>query len=323
MSTSRKGEPPLHRLEVPLPHLLPFAIGSFDEIGPLARADFPHRHAFYEILHITGGRGTHVLDLTHRVLDPPHLCVITPGQVHHWQDVEGLTGQVILFNEDFLLTHPGDAAALERLAERPWLRLGGRQDALARVLEAMRHEYGTLREGYAGVLNAYLHILIVLALRACEAPESDRPPAPARRAVDLAGAFTRLIAAPGGTERSVSSVARELGVSSGHLHFLVKEATGQTPGRLMRRRQTLEAKRLLSRTDLTIRQVARDTGFADPAYFSRFFRRETGLSPGEYRACVTARPPAAGSTGSGADTGEKHHDPGYESLAIDRTANVG
>ncbi|UQW99533.1 AraC family transcriptional regulator [Streptomyces sp. RerS4] len=316
MSTPRRGDLPLHRLDVPLPHLLPFAIGSFDDIGPLSRADFPHRHAFYEILHITGGRGSHVLDLTDRPLDPPHLCVITPGQVHHWQDAEGLTGHVILFNEDFLLTHPEDAAALERLAERPWLRLRDRHDDIAHVLDAMEREYRALREGYAGVLNAYLHILIVLALRACDdAPGTERAPASGGRAVDVAGAFTRLIAAPGAAARSVAAAAKELGVSSGHLHVLVKEATGQTPGRLIRRRQTLEAKRLLARTDLTIRQVARDTGFADPAYFSRFFRRETGLSPGEYRAAVTARP--------GRVAGEKHHDPTLESLATARTPTVG
>ncbi|MFD3716991.1 AraC family transcriptional regulator [Streptomyces sp. NPDC058674] len=314
MSTSRTGGLPLHRLEVPLPHLLPFAIGSFDSIGPLSRANFPHRHAFYEIVHVTGGRGAHVLDLSHRTLDPPHLCVITPGQVHHWEDADGLTGQVMLFNEDFLLSHPGDAAALDLLAGRPWLGLRDPRDGIAELLAEMEHEYRTLREGYAGVLRAYLHILIVRALRSCE-PAPGRGPAAAGRAAELAAAFTRLIATPGGTESSVASCAKELGVSAGHLHALVKEATGQTPGRLIRRRQTLEAKRLLARTDLTIRQVARDTGFADPAYFCRFFRRETGLTPGDYRAGIGA--------GAEPDGGGIHHDPRIPSIAAAATGTVG
>lgn len=37
---------PLHRLEVAAPHRLPFAISTFDTIGPLSRAAFPHRHTF-------------------------------------------------------------------------------------------------------------------------------------------------------------------------------------------------------------------------------------------------------------------------------------
>lgn len=315
MSTHRTGELPLHRLEVPFPHLLPFAIGSFDSIGPLSRANFPHRHAFYEIVHVTGGCGAHVLDLAHRPLDPPHLCVITPGQVHHWEDAEGLTGRVMLFNEDFLLSHPDDAATLDLLADRPWLRLRDRQDGIPDLLAEMEHEYQALRTGYAGVLRAYLHILITRALRNRE-PGPGREAAAPGRAAALAGAFTRLIASPGGTDSSVASCAKELGVSVGHLHALVKEATGQTPGRLIRRRQTLEAKRLLARTDLTIRQVARDTGFADPAYFCRFFRRETGLTPGDYRA-------ASGGPGSGPQGGGIHHDPRIPSIAAAAEQTVG
>ncbi|AUG75656.1 AraC family transcriptional regulator [Kitasatospora sp. MMS16-BH015] len=289
---------PLHRLQVPLPHLLPFAIGSFDAIGPLSRAGFPHRHSFYEIAHVTGGRGGHVLDLAHRPLAPPQLCVITPGQVHHWADADGLTGHVVLFNEDFLLGSTQDLAALRTLASRPALRLGEQAAPVAALLTDMEQEYRTLPAGYPGVLRASLHILIARALRA-EDP-GDLPP-PTGRAAELAAAFTRLIAEPGGVHHSVASCAQLLGVSPGHLQTLVKQATGLPPGALLRRRQTLEAKRLLAGTELTVRQVSREAGFADPAYFCRFFRRETGMTPGEFRARVDGN----------------HHDPRITSIAAD------
>jgi len=63
----------------------------------------------------------------------------------------------------------------------------------------------------------------------------------------------------------------------------VKAATGRTAAQLVREARTREAKRFLLRTDLTVRQVASWVGFADPAYFCRFFRRETGSSPGDFR----------------------------------------
>ncbi|WP_459649615.1 AraC family transcriptional regulator [Kitasatospora sp. Ki12] len=294
-----RGTPdlPLHRLQVPLPQLLPFAIGSFDAIGPLSRAGFPHRHSFHEIVHVTGGRGAHVLDLVHRTLAPPQLCVITPGQVHYWADAEELTGRVLLFNEDFLLGSPQDLAALRALATRPALALGEQADAIGALFADMEHEFLARAPGYQGVLRASLHILIVRALRA-RVPD-DRP-AVAGRSSELAAAFARLIAEPGGVRHSVASIARRLGVSPGHLQTLVKRATGRTPGGLIRRQQTLEAKRLLACTDLTIRQVAKDAGFADPAYFCRFFRRETGMTPGEFRARVDG----------------KHHDPRIMSIAV-------
>jgi AraC family transcriptional activator of pobA len=45
----------------------------------------------------------------------------------------------------------------------------------------------------------------------------------------------------------------------------------------------LEAKRSLIYTSMTVAQVADALGFADPAYFSRFFKRLSGLSPSDFR----------------------------------------
>ncbi|MFD7668807.1 helix-turn-helix domain-containing protein [Streptomyces sp. NPDC059788] len=311
----------MHRLDVPAPHLLPFAIGSFDTIGPLSRAGFPHRHSFHEIVYVTDGTGTHVLDEDRRPLRPPHLFFITPGQVHYWDRVTGLRGWVILFTDDFLLAHPGDRDALARLGERPWLRPGPDDAArLAGLVREMLREYGERAPSFTSVLQAQLHILIARGLR-LSAPDGVAGPEGADgrgagsgsrgtdfvsgRAAVVAREFTRLLAQPGSAGRSVRSYADELGVSVGHLAELVKRSTGRTPGRLIRHAQTVEAKRLLSGSDLTVSQVARRVGFADPAYFCRFFRRETGLSPGDFRR-------AAGGTGG------IHHDPRAESIEAPR-----
>ncbi|GAA3047059.1 AraC family transcriptional regulator [Kitasatospora albolonga] len=303
---------PVHRLQVPEPQVLPFAIGSFDTIGALSRADFPHRHTFYEIVHVTGGRGTHVVDLAHWPLEPPQLYVVAPGQLHHWEAADGLTGQVLLFDEDFLLSHPEDVTALRTLATRPWRDLGPAAGEVAALFRELDREYRTLAEGYAGMLRSYLHILVVRALRAASAATPDGGAAAPGRAAELAAAFGRLIAEPG---RSVADCARELGVSPGHLHELVKQATGRTPGRLIRQRQTMRAKLLLARTSLTVRQVARESGFEDPAYFCRFFRRETGMSPGEFRGRAAEPGGWAAERGGERGVGEIHHDPRLPSIA--------
>ncbi len=82
---------------------------------------------------------------------------------------------------------------------------------------------------------------------------------------------------------TVGAYAVRIGVSLGYLTEAVKCTTGHTSGQLIREAEIREAKRLLAATGLTVSQVAREVGFADPAYFCRFFRRETGLSPGDFR----------------------------------------
>lgn len=93
--------------------------------------------------------------------------------------------------------------------------------------------------------------------------------------------------------------ARHLGVSEGYLSEAVKTSTGRTPGELIRQTRVHEAKRLLLRTELSVRQVAGRVGFGDAAYFCRFFRRETGASPGDFRR----------------GRGDIHHDHRLESIA--------
>ncbi|MEU0271505.1 AraC family transcriptional regulator [Streptomyces sp. NPDC006307] len=283
------GAPPLHRLEVVRPNVMPFAIGTFDTIGPMSRAAFPHRHTFYEIVHVTAGAGAHVVDLARWELRPPHLCVIAPGQVHHWQDVTGLDGSVVLFTEDFLLDHPGDRDLLRHLSGRPWLTLDDRAHAeTSHLVAELDEEYRRGADGFETVLRALLHVLVVRAARLGAPPAGAAPEVPEAPVSDRARAvteeFTRLIAGATDPELwSVHACARRIGVTSGYLAEAVKTATGRTPGQLLREARTHEAKRLLARTDMTVRQVARRVGMADPAYFCRFFRRETGVSPGDFR----------------------------------------
>jgi AraC-like DNA-binding protein len=56
-----------------------------------------------------------------------------------------------------------------------------------------------------------------------------------------------------------------------------------TPIAYLNRYRITQAKRLLKETDHTITQIAMDVGFSDSGYFSRVFRRETGMSPEAYR----------------------------------------
>jgi AraC-like DNA-binding protein len=267
---------------------MPFAIGSFDWFGPMAQAGFPHRHTFHEIVYVTGGSGAHVVDLATHALRPPQLFAVAPGQVHHWRDVRGLDGWVVVFTDDALLQHPEDRHALAALAGAGGLRPARRDAAeLESLLAVMAAEYTDRRAGFATALSALLHVLVVRALRLSPAGSVPEVGVAERfgrlLAHDLACDPTHALGRDCGPAPTVQAYAARLGVSTSHLTEMVKAATGEPPGRLIRRAQALEARRLLARTGLSVTQVARAVGFADPAYFCRFFRREVGVSPGRFR----------------------------------------
>ncbi|MBM7774494.1 AraC-like DNA-binding protein [Actinokineospora baliensis] len=268
---------PLHEIEVPVPTgLSPFAIGTFDEIGSFTRARFPHRHDFYEILHLTGGGGVHVVDFEPYPIEPNSLYVLAPGQVHFWQDTELIRGRVLVFAEEFLLAHPG--GLLPAPGGSPLLRLTGDQIPLVDgILDDIAHEYRTREPGYATMLQAHLHILLVQVQRL----RRTHPDTPTTST--LVWRFTRLATKHALTERSVTAYADRLGITAGHLTDLVRAAMGTTPGAVIRAALALEAKRLLAQTDLSVAQIAHRLTFDDPSYFGRFFKRETGESPGDFR----------------------------------------
>ncbi len=87
--------------------------------------------------------------------------------------------------------------------------------------------------------------------------------------------------------------ARRLGVARAHLHDACARAFGRPPQRLVHERLIAEARVRLRDSGQTVEQIAYGLGFRDPAYFSRFFSRRAGMSPGAYRKASRVAPPQA------------------------------
>ena len=81
---------------------------------------------------------------------------------------------------------------------------------------------------------------------------------------------------------SVNTIAEKLALTTNSLYRIVKEYSGVSPKDFFTNRLMIEAQRKLHYSRLSVKELAYELGFNDPAYFSRLFKKSTGKSISEF-----------------------------------------
>ncbi len=84
--------------------------------------------------------------------------------------------------------------------------------------------------------------------------------------------------------------AKDLGVSVEQLNRSCRAAASRSPMRIVHDRLLSEARRSLIYTCMTVQEIGFSLGFADPAYFTRFFTQREGCSPSHFRRRALGAP---------------------------------
>lgn len=82
---------------------------------------------------------------------------------------------------------------------------------------------------------------------------------------------------------SIHDISSHFGISEVHLRRLFKQALDISPIKYINNLKLDKAKNMLKFSNYSIVEIAQSSGFADPYYFSRFFKKQTGISPSRYR----------------------------------------
>lgn len=95
--------------------------------------------------------------------------------------------------------------------------------------------------------------------------------------------YLTLIEAHYHENQPISYYANILNTTEGQLNKICRQIANISSKRIIHERVMLEAKYLLTHTNLSIQQIAFQLGFQDPAYFTRFFTKYTDITPKNYR----------------------------------------
>ena len=90
----------------------------------------------------------------------------------------------------------------------------------------------------------------------------------------------------------ISELAKQYGLSNKYFIELFQRYTGTTPVRYLTERRIERAKELIKKSSCPIKEIAECVGYADNQYFSRIFRKQTGMSPSEFREYISSSLPA-------------------------------
>ncbi|TDQ11830.1 AraC family transcriptional regulator [Pedobacter metabolipauper] len=245
----------------------------------------PHRKDHYLFVFMRRGGTRHWIDMIPYELKDNTAYLLRPNQIIVKEGTDELWSTGIAFTREFLSLQ--ENASLNQLAliqdsEHP-LELplsesdvGFVEDMLTRI----NAEYQVRSEWQQRMLTAYLTLLFTYISRIYQAQHKNSVPSFEKQLIKT---FHTRINECFHELHEVADYASLLNISAGHLSETVKTQSGKPAIKHIHERLILEAKRLLFHTGNSLKEIAFELGFSDASYFNRFFKRETGATPNEYR----------------------------------------
>ena len=96
--------------------------------------------------------------------------------------------------------------------------------------------------------------------------------------------FKELLESNYSNDRNIGSYANQLNIHPNCLNEISKLSSGQTASEVIYIRIISETKKLILSTDKSFKEIAYKLGFDDPAYFSRYFKKHTGMTLSQYQS---------------------------------------
>lgn len=257
------------------------------ENDPNHNPKLPHRISFFALLVVTDGAGLHHVDLKEYEIAAGTVLKIAKGQVHAFQENSNYDGYLLVFTEDFVLRYFSKSSIdfishlyNYHISEPLVKNITFSDSFLEQITSELQQQNGyAQKEIVAKILELYLLRLERQAHGELSVKLNQKHQA-------LFIKFKNLVEQNFSETRNVKDYANLLSISPKHLNQVVREITLNTAKHFIDQYVTLEIKRSIFSSRKSLKEVAFQTGFDEVTNFTKFFKKQTGQSPKEFKSSL-------------------------------------
>lgn len=242
------------------------------------RRNQPYRVDEGRVMMVTQGWVRVVVNLEEQRLERQSLVVLVPDSIFEileWSDDFDMKAFTF---KDLPVFASLNHQTILMLEDDDWLLTN-------EYVQLMWHEVN--RQPLLPDVITHLQTALLLELKCIADREESQWEQQASRQDKAFHRFLALVNQYGLKERKIEFYADKLCVTPNHLGAVIKRASGLTVMQWLNRYTVQESKVLLKYSDLPIWEVAERMNFANPSFFSKFFKQQTGITPGDYRLSGT------------------------------------
>ncbi|NJL74514.1 MAG: AraC family transcriptional regulator [Saprospiraceae bacterium] len=253
------------------------------------QTSIPHCHNFYEVCIFFEASGTHDIDFTPHPIKSNSIHIIAPSSVHLIKSNPLTEGFIIAFSPSFYEAFAQKNHSLAKFAFYDLKQYSPVINLDLLTTTYVKNWLANLMQDYVdntSLANSLLWSHLNLLLWRIHSTYKLLQPLPVTEKpikVNLLEKFKQLVEVHYLDKHQVQDYAKLLFVSPGQLNRVVKNMSGRTAISIIQDRIVLEAKRLLSYSELTNQEIAFQLQFSDPSYFTKLFKRRTTMTPNEFR----------------------------------------
>ncbi|GGG81463.1 hypothetical protein GCM10007415_12650 [Parapedobacter pyrenivorans] len=263
---------------------------NIDSFNPQAHPN-PEDSPLYQII-LLPDPVTIAVDFTPYKTSPHSLLFLSPYQHIEWKRPFPKSAFRILFHGDFYCIeyHKAEVACNGLLFNNIYLQPFVSLDSdtylkIEQIVQEMNRELDDSSHFSDAVIKSYLQLILALSSKV-KKKHIDFVSLKSKAQMHEGSLFQELLEAHFSDEKSVNFYASQLNISPETFSKKIKTQLGKSPSTLIQERVVLESKKLLHLTYLSVKEVALKLNFDDEHYFSRYFKKNVGVSPSEFRAQV-------------------------------------